>query len=147
MAKKNTSSASRRKTRRWWLPAGLALIAVLAIGAWYVSSSRAEATREAPEAQRILDVQANLPFQIMIPAFLPKVFDRENVQIDITQSGPSGEPLVQLIYRTKKGDPLFIKEWVPVEEGVHCPRCDRELTREQRDPFSGRSRSRKKTGS
>lgn len=115
MAKKNTSSASRRKTRRWWLPAGLALIAVLAIGAWYVSSSRAEATREAPEAQRILDVQANLPFQIMIPAFLPKVFDRENVQIDITQSGPSGEPLVQLIYRTKKGDTLFIKEWVPVD--------------------------------
>lgn len=89
---------------------GLGLIA----GAWMVIRGRAEAPHEAPEAQKVLDVQAHMPFQILIPAYMPKEFERENMQIDVSQSGPGGEAMVQLVYRTRKGSALFIREWVPV---------------------------------
>jgi hypothetical protein len=36
------------------------------------------------------------------------------MEIDANQSGPGGEPMVQLTYRTGKGQTLFIREWVPV---------------------------------
>ncbi len=44
-----------------------------------------------------------MPFQIMIPSYLPKDFDRENVEIAVDQAGPGGEPMVQLAYRTEEG--------------------------------------------
>jgi hypothetical protein len=79
-----------------------------------VLRSNASQPTEAPEAQRILDVQASMPFQVLIPAFLPKEFDRSGVKIDVNQSGPGGEPMVQLTYRTRNGAALFIRQWVPV---------------------------------
>ena len=50
------------------------VVATLAGGAWWVVSSQAAAPKEAPEAQKVLDLQAGMPFQILIPAYLPKQF-------------------------------------------------------------------------
>ena len=36
------------------------------------------------------------------------------MEIDVSQTGPGGEPMVHIAYRTKKGQTLFIQEWVPV---------------------------------
>jgi hypothetical protein len=119
LAKKRAKSrkAKERPTGRRWLLLGgglAALVLVLALGGWLIANGRASEPREAPEAQRVLDVQAGMPFQILIPAFLPKDFDRPAMEIDVNQAGPGGEPMVQLTYRTKEGAPLFIREWVPV---------------------------------
>jgi len=106
-------SSQQRVSRRWWPLAG-ALLVVLVIGVWQVSSQAAEPQlREAPEAARVLAVQASMPFQILIPAYLPPQFDRTNVEIDVTQTGPGGEPMVHLAYRSPKGT-MFFREWVPI---------------------------------
>ena len=55
-----------------------------------------------------------MPFQIIIPSYLPQDFDRENVEIVADQAGPGGEPMVQLAYATKKGAKVTLQEWVPV---------------------------------
>jgi len=116
MTKKNRKTLRKNnpKTRRWLVLGGLLGGLLLAAGIYWVTASRAQEPTEAPEAQRILDQQAGMPFQILIPAYLPKAFDRANVEIDVSQSGPGGEPMVQLAYRTRQGETLFIKEWVPV---------------------------------
>ena len=61
----------------------------------------------------MLGVQANMPFQIMIPAYLPGEFDRAGVDLRSIRAGPSGEPMVQLAYHTPQGAMLFVREWVP----------------------------------
>ncbi|OGO28263.1 MAG: hypothetical protein A2136_00315 [Chloroflexi bacterium RBG_16_54_11] len=100
--------------RRWlYVAGGLACLLVI-LGAWFVSRAIAQETGEAPEAQKVLDVQANMPFQVLIPAYLPRQFDRAAMEIDVNQSGPGGEPMVQLTYRTNDDETLFIREWVPV---------------------------------
>jgi hypothetical protein len=101
--------------RRLWLPVvvGLLAVAFAAVLVWQVSGREPE-YRDAPEAQKILDIQASMPFQILIPAYLPKKFIREAVEVDINSLGPGGEPMVQLTYRTKSGETLFLREWVPV---------------------------------
>lgn len=98
--------------RRWWVIAIIAFAAILLVGIWLLSNQQ-PVSAEAPEAQKILDVQSKMPFQIMIPAYLPRSFDRGGVQIDVNQTGPSSEPQVQLIYRTNTQATLFIKEWLP----------------------------------
>lgn len=116
MAKK-TSKLSQDKSRKpqiWLLIGGVLAGLLLAAGIYWVITGRAQEPAEAPEAQLILDQQAGMPFQILIPAYLPKALERANVEIDTSQAGPSGEPMVQLTYRTRKGETLFIKEWVPV---------------------------------
>lgn len=110
----NSDRAVRPK-RRWVLiGGGLTAALLVALGAWLAVQGRASEPTEAPEAQRVLDVQADMPFQILIPSFLPKEFDRATMQIDVQQTGPGGEPMAQLTYPTKKGQPLFIRQWVPV---------------------------------
>lgn len=89
-------------------------IVFLAIGGWWISRSGAAEPKEAPEAQRVLDMQAGMPFQILIPAYLPKEFERAAMEINVSQTGPGGEPMAQLTYRTRGGATLFIREWVPV---------------------------------
>jgi hypothetical protein len=102
-------------SRRKWLLAGGVTIAVLAaLGTWIVSSGAASGPTEAPEAQKVLDVQSGMPFQILIPAYLPREFDRAKMDIQVNQSGPGGEPMVQLTYRASNGATLFMREWVPV---------------------------------
>jgi hypothetical protein len=101
--------------RSLWVYAGLVTAAlVVAAGVWLILRNRAAEPTEAPEAETVLALQAEMPFQILIPAYLPKGFNREGVEITVNESGPGGEPMVQLTYRDKKGTNLFIREWVPV---------------------------------
>jgi hypothetical protein len=88
------------------------MLLVLTVGC---SSS---APKNAPEAGKILTAQASMPFQILIPAYLPNAFDRANVVIDTSQIGAGGEPMVQLTYPTAQGEVLFIREWLPVNPGL-----------------------------
>ncbi len=96
------------------LAAGLAL----AGGAWLAANGRALEPAEAPEAAKVLAAQGATPFQILIPAYMPKEFDRAGMDIQINQAGPGGEPMVQLTYRTSGGATLFAREWVPVNPAM-----------------------------
>ena len=98
---------------KWPLLAGFMAVCLVAVGAWLATSS-APVSAEAPEAGKILGIQASMPFQILIPAYLPKEFDRVGVMTQVDQTGPGGEPMVQLTYRTRGGATLFAREWVPV---------------------------------
>ena len=82
---------------------------------------------EAPEASRILEAQSGMPFQILIPAYLPRQFDRAQVDLKVNEAGPSGEPLVQLAYRTNKGATLFVREWVPVNPDMEVLASSRPI--------------------
>jgi len=105
--------AAVARHRRWLVLGACLAIALLAVGAWRVSSSPPP-MRDAPEADRILAVQANMPFQILIPAYLPASFDRAGVEIKVAESGPGGEPMTQLAYHTRQGATVFVREWVPM---------------------------------
>lgn len=116
------AKSKNKSQRRLWLLGsskglllgGLIVTILTALGVWAVSRGRASEPTEAPEAQKVLDVQAGMPFQILIPSYLPKDFEREKMEIDVNQSGPGGEPMVQLTYRTRRGQALFVRQWVPV---------------------------------
>lgn len=79
------------------------------------------------EAEKILNVQASIPFQILIPAYLPKQFDRTGVDVNVNQKGPGGEPMVQLTYRTRTGATLFVREWVPVNPDMEVLASSRPI--------------------
>jgi hypothetical protein len=72
---------------------------------------------DAPEASKVLAVQSKMPFQIMIPAYLPEDFDRRGVRVNVNQSGPGAEPMVELVYTTEEGATVTLQEWVPVNPG------------------------------
>jgi hypothetical protein len=97
----------------WMFAGGAAVVLALALGGWLWARSHAASYRQAPEAARVLAAQAGLPFQILIPAYLPRGFDRAALQLDQRPAGPGGQPLVQLTYRSRNGTPLFIREWLP----------------------------------
>ncbi len=69
--------------------------------------------RLAPEADQVLSAQVGLPFQALIPAYLPAHFDREKVEIQLDQTGPGGEPMLQLSYPTPKGNRWCCKSGCP----------------------------------
>jgi Cupredoxin-like domain len=116
-----------RIDRRWLVAAAVLAAALLALGGWLIAQGQADEPREAPEAQQVLDLQAGMPFQILIPAYLPKAFDRANVKIAVDQSGPSGVPMVELTYRTRKGGALFVREWVPVNPDLEIMATSRPI--------------------
>jgi hypothetical protein len=68
-----------------------------------------------------------MPFQILIPAYLPPEFDREKMEITVSQSGPGGEPMVQLAYPTAQGAVLFVREWVPVNADMEILAASRPV--------------------
>jgi hypothetical protein len=126
-AKASQPSKTKIWYRQWWsLLSGCVAISLLAVGAWKVSSSPPAPT-EAPEAQKVLEVQAGMPFQILIPAYLPRVFDRANMKIAVEQSGPNGEPMVELTYRSRLGAVLFVREWVPVDPDMEIMATSRPI--------------------
>ena len=130
LGKAQTSQPSKTRKvwyRQWWfLLSGCLTIGVLAVVAWQVSSSPPAPT-EAPEAEKILNTQAGMPFQILIPAYLPRVFDRAKMTIAVEQSGPGGEPMVELTYRSRQGAVLFIREWVPVNPDLEIMATSRPI--------------------
>ncbi len=110
---KNTSKASSKRTG-WVILAAAAIVIVTVLGVAWFSRGQASTLKELPEASKVFAVQANMPFQIMVPAYLPSVFDRANVDIQVDQSGPGSEPMAQLTYHGRDGATLFLREWVPV---------------------------------
>jgi hypothetical protein len=112
--KSDNSVGSKSVAIRWyWLLIGaIILIALAGLAIWqFALPSTARA--EAPEAPKIIQSQAHMPFQILIPAYMPRGFDRANAIIDVSQGGPSGEPMVQLTYHGPSGSSIFVREWVP----------------------------------
>ncbi|HSA99065.1 MAG TPA: hypothetical protein VLE49_00330 [Anaerolineales bacterium] len=102
--------------RKGWLAGIFILIPLLLAGLILLKISSSK-PREAPEAERVLKAQAELPFQVLIPAYMPKLFNREKVQILTDRPGPNGEKMIQLVYSTRRGDSLTLSEWLPVAEG------------------------------
>jgi hypothetical protein len=111
---KKREAKNRFWRRRCWifLLTGLAVI-LAAIVIWKVNTTP-PAPAEPPEAAKVLAAQENLKnFGILIPAYLPKGFDRAAVDIKINQNGQGGQPAVAMVYRTTKGASIFINQWVP----------------------------------
>jgi hypothetical protein len=104
----------------------LTILGVLALTAALIRGWT-PATKEAPEAAKIMAIQAKLPFQILIPAYLPVNFNRADVQVQVDDQGPGGEPMVQLTYRTTNGDQLFVREWVPVRPELEILSASRPI--------------------
>ncbi len=73
---------------------------------------------QAPEAEFVLNAQMEMPFQVLIPAFLPEVFMRQKAQVTVDQAGPQGEPRVLIVYPTRRGDTLTFYEWLPNEQST-----------------------------
>ena len=111
-------SSSDARTFRWRSIAvagsGVLLLAALA---WLVVLPAllpgGRTLPEAPEAQRVRDAQKGVSFQVLTPAYLPPDLDRAGTEIRSTASGPSGEPMVELVYRSRQGGTLFVREWLP----------------------------------
>ena len=110
---KYISEISRFTHRRWMVVAILLVALISAAGFWLARTFIATRSVEAPEAGKVLAVQNKMPFQILIPAYLPEPFDRTGVEVNIQQSSPSGEPMVQLTYHTRQGAALFVRQWLP----------------------------------
>ncbi len=105
---------TKRRMWLWWLITPAALIAVIVGVALWKWAATPPAPTEPPEATRILSAQESTKnFGILIPAYLPKAFNRAGVEIAVSQGGPAGEPQVDLAYRTSRGASLFIRQWVP----------------------------------
>ncbi len=115
-----------RPRRRWLVLGAFAAAVVLLLGAWQFTSTPATA-KEAPEAGKVLAVQEKMPFQVLIPAYLPKDFDRAGVDIQVDESGPGGEPMVELTYRTSKGIRVYLREWVPVNPEMEILSASRPI--------------------
>lgn len=98
---------------RWALLIGGAVLLLFG-GGILLLGVKAQGSREAPEAAKVLAVQEKMPFQILIPAYMPKAFRRKDVEIQVDGQGPGGEPMVKLSYQSKSGVQLYFREWVPV---------------------------------
>ncbi|OGO31772.1 MAG: hypothetical protein A2136_03640 [Chloroflexi bacterium RBG_16_54_11] len=102
--------------RRIWLGALLvAGLSVVVTGLFWIIG-RSAAPTEAPEAEMVLNAQVEMPFQVLIPAYLPKSFVREKTQVNTEALGPQGEPMVQIVYLTRRGESLTFNEWLPFEQ-------------------------------
>lgn len=106
-----TTSQTNPSRKRWL--AAVFILAFLLLAGIILLKIGSSGPSEAPEAEQVLQAQAGLPFQVLIPAYLPKTFKREKVQIITDQPGPNGEKMVRLIYSTRRGDTLTLSEWLP----------------------------------
>ncbi len=111
---KATSSTAKHRTSMKLGLLGVVIVILIGItlGILYLRN-RLSKPKEAPEAEAVLEVQVALPFQVLIPAYLPKIFVRQDMQLKTDQLGPNGEPMVQLVYPTRRGDTLTFYEWLP----------------------------------
>ena len=123
---KPPSTSDRNYLRRaiWFSGICILLVSVLVIGFLWLRS-RNPTLREAPEANSVLSAQLDLPFQVLIPAYLPKTFVREKIQVSSDKIGPHGEQMIELIYPTRRGDTLTFYEWLPNDQDAESskPYC------------------------
>lgn len=115
------SGSNRRKKKFLIFGAlgGVCLAAALLIAGIYFINKSSQEQKEAPESGRVLEAQTGLPFQVLIPAYLPPIFKREAVDLVTGESGPNGEPMIQLVYPTRKGNRLVLSEWIPETQAVN----------------------------
>src|SRR5574341_593027 len=111
-------SSRKRSNFRWkgWMAGSFIVIAILSPGIYWSKNIFFPGPSEAPEAERVLSAQTAMPFQVLIPAYLPKVFDRERMEIITDRPGPEGEEMIQLIYSTRRGYSLTLSEWIPSQD-------------------------------
>jgi hypothetical protein len=95
------------------LTAGFGIILILVLSAWVLPQVLRDQQIEAPEAARVLETQRELPFQLLIPAYLPHGFERAGVEIQTGQAAPDGEPMTQLVYSHPRGVTLTLSQWMP----------------------------------
>jgi len=100
-----------------WLFLAFLLILLLLSGLIWLKLNESK-PREAPEAERVLSAQTGMPFQVLIPAYMPKLFIRKEAEIITDKPGPNGEKMIQIIYSTRKGDTLTLSEWIPSNQGA-----------------------------
>jgi hypothetical protein len=107
------TTTTSKLSQKGWLLIGILILVFLLFSGFFRVLLNASKPREAPESERVLSAQVELPFQVLIPAYLPKAFNREKMEIAIDPSGPNGEKMVRLIYSTRKGDSITFSEWLP----------------------------------
>ncbi len=100
--------------------AGALVTLGLAVVGYLWLRNTATRPREAPELEKILAAQAQLPFQVLIPAYLPAAFDRRKVEINTGRAGPQGQPMIELVYPTRRGNTLVVREWLPADQGTEA---------------------------
>lgn len=117
-----TVTTSKPLSKRWLIGIFVLILLLLAGVIWLMLN--ASKPREAPEIERVLNAQAELPFQVLIPAYLPKAFNRKKMEIVTDQPGPNGEKMVKLIYSTRQGDSISFSEWIPADNvAANAKRC------------------------
>jgi hypothetical protein len=107
-----TRKMAMRRRRQLAAIGGVFVFALVILAMWYFGGAR-DVSAEAPEAQDVMQSQANIPFQILIPAYMPRRFDRSKAEIKVTNSGPGGAPQAELSYYSGGGGAVFITEWLP----------------------------------
>ncbi len=108
-----------RPTRKGLVVGALAIVAiVVVVAAWPAEGG----PREAPEAPHVLDAQDAVAFQVLIPAFLPSVFDRSRARVDTTPDAGDGGQIVTISY-PGNGVEVVLQEWVgrDASTGVQQP--------------------------
>ena len=120
------SNTNRNRLRKaiWFAGSCILLVSILVFCFMWLRS-RNSTLHDAPEADSVLSAQLDLPFQVLIPAYLPKTFVREKIQVSIDKIGPHGEQMIALVYPTRRGDTLTFYEWLPNDQGVESnkPYC------------------------
>ncbi len=112
-------AGARRWHRRWWLFLAAGITVILSSAVAFKVITAAPTPTEAPEAARVLKAQESMgSLGILIPGYLPKGFDRSGVDVKVDQTGPGGEPAVDMAYRTKDGGAVFLHQWVPVNPAL-----------------------------
>jgi hypothetical protein len=94
----------------------LLVLGALSIAGYFGWRSYLHTPDEAPEAETVLSAQVQLPFQVLIPAYLPRSFVRQKTLVNTSSAGPHGELAVEIIYQTRDGETLTFNEWLPSEE-------------------------------
>ncbi len=118
---------SRLCVRPWFRAALVLLLISGSLIAWRLSSIK-KPPEDPPEAARILEAQEQTgDFGILIPAYLPKGFDRAGVEIRVNQKASYGEPSVELVYRQRNGARIIINQWVPANPELHTLQGSRPI--------------------
>ncbi len=99
-------------TKRMIIRGGSLLLAAVALLIMVYDLLPGDTAQAAPEAARVLTVQTGLPFQILIPGYLPEGMDRAHVRIQIIRPGAGQAPAVELEYRGP-AKTLVVREWKP----------------------------------
>ncbi len=111
------SNTNRNLLRKaiWFAGSCILLVSILVFCFMWLRS-RNSTLHEAPEADSVLNAQVELPFQVLIPAYLPKTFIREKIKVSADKIGPHGEQMIELVYPTRRGDTLTFYEWLPNDQ-------------------------------